>query len=122
MSNREASIDGRIIKLQPNGYYVGTGGLALDLKIGQRVVVFELGEEILDPDSGESLGRLEEVKSTLITHHVQAKLVQLRADDGADSHVGKVLSAVMADINAGHRGRRATPVQVGDFFRALPPD
>jgi hypothetical protein len=119
MSDPTQSPEGRIIRQQPDGTFVGTGGLDVGFAMGQPVVVFELGEEIIDPDSGASLGRLEHAKGTLIAYHVQAKLVQLRpkeVDAAADS---RVLSAVMADINAGQRGRRTRPMQVGDLFRAI---
>lgn len=37
-------------------------------------VLFSVGDEILDPDTGESLGGLEKVKGTVEVIHVQEKM------------------------------------------------
>ena len=122
MSEDSENIDGRIIRQLPDGGFVGTGGLSAGLKTGQKVAVFELGEEIFDPDTGESLGQLEHVKGTLLAHHVQAKLVQLRPEPDVDVADNRVLSAMMADINAGSRGPREARIAVGDLFRGVEED
>lgn len=118
MSHEVQNIDGRIIRQLPGGGFVGTGGLDAGLKTGQRVVVFELGEEIFDPATGESLGRLEHVKGTLIAQHVQAKLVQLARDTSEVQEDNRVLSAMMADVNAGRRDVRDARISIGDLFRS----
>lgn len=45
-----------------------------------RFLIYSIGEEIFDPDSGESLGRLEIVKGTGIVTHVQDKICTLESD------------------------------------------
>ncbi|RLO41835.1 hypothetical protein, partial [Serratia marcescens] len=37
-------------------------------------LIFELGDEIIDPDTDESLGRLEIVKGTARVSHIQEKM------------------------------------------------
>lgn len=45
-----------------------------------RVVVFALGEEILDPDTGESLGRFEIVKGEGKVEIVQSRMAIIRSE------------------------------------------
>jgi hypothetical protein len=55
-------------------------GSAHGMKQGQRFVVFTIGDEITDPDSGKSLGRLEIVRGTGEVFHMQEQIAQLRSD------------------------------------------
>lgn len=51
-----------------------------DIKLGQRFLIYEVSdEEILDPDTKESLGYLEIVKGTGKVTHVQFKLSTLES-------------------------------------------
>jgi len=45
---------------------------------GMIFVIYELGEPILDPETGESLGQLEIIKGRVKTSHVQDKLSHAR--------------------------------------------
>ncbi len=47
------------------------------IQMGQRFLVYGLGKEIKDPDTGESLGVLEIVRGRGKVTHVQAKLATL---------------------------------------------
>ncbi|UWQ29242.1 hypothetical protein [Leisingera sp. M523] len=46
---------------------------------GQRFLIFELGDEIIDPENGESLGRLEVVKGRVEVIHVQNAMSTVRS-------------------------------------------
>jgi hypothetical protein len=48
--------------------------------IGQRFLIFSIGQEIKDPDSGESLGNLEVVKGTGKVMHVQQRIATISSD------------------------------------------
>jgi hypothetical protein len=48
--------------------------------IGQRFLVYAIGEEVLDPDTGESLGVLELVKGTGKATHVQERMCTVSSD------------------------------------------
>ena len=47
---------------------------------GQRFQIYSIGEEIFDPDSGDSLGSLEVIKGTGRVIHVQDKIATLASD------------------------------------------
>lgn len=44
------------------------------VRAGMTFVIFELGDDIIDPDTGESLGKLERVKGKIEITHVQEKM------------------------------------------------
>ncbi|MFI5352859.1 MAG: hypothetical protein ACHQZS_07835 [Candidatus Binatales bacterium] len=50
------------------------------VKLGQRYLLYELGEEIKDPVTGENLGRLEIVKGTGTATHVQERMATISSD------------------------------------------
>ena len=120
MSNR---FRGRIVKIldgTPTRWVVNLG--AEHLSVGDELVVFELGEEIIDPTDGSSLGELELVKCRAVADHVQDKL-SIVSRKGAETLAPKprVLSAVLADTRtkgAVTAGRpKTTAVHVGDAVR-----
>lgn len=60
------------------------------VRAGQRFIIFNLQEnDIIDPDTGENLGRLEIIKGTAVAAHVQEKLTTLESDQWEKDY-GKV--------------------------------
>ncbi len=55
-------------------------GASDGISIGDRFLVYALGNEILDPDSGKSLGLLEVVKGTGKAVHVQMTMTTISSD------------------------------------------
>lgn len=50
------------------------------IKLNQRYLLYNLGEEVFDPDTNESLGCLELVKGTGKVVHVQQKMSTIESD------------------------------------------
>jgi len=50
------------------------------IRVGQRFVVYGLGDEMLDPATGKSLGRLEIVKGSGKAIHVQPSMTTIETD------------------------------------------
>jgi len=50
------------------------------IKNGQRILIFTIGDEINDPNTGESLGKLEIIKGTGRVTHCQSKLSTVSSD------------------------------------------
>lgn len=65
------------------------------LKRGDRLAVIEKGEEVKDPDSGESLGALEYIKAELVAADVQERLSILRTESPLTDSMDIPLSARM---------------------------
>ncbi len=116
---------GRIVKIlqgSPVRWVVNLG--AEHIAAGDELVIFEVGDEILDPTDGTSLGELELVKCHAIVDHVQDRL-SVVSRKGASHEVApqpRVLSAVLADTGPaareGGRPDNAT-IHVGDAVRKL---
>ena len=47
---------------------------------GQRFLIYNLGEEIKDPGTGENLGKLEIIKGTGKVVHLQDKIATIKSD------------------------------------------
>ena len=47
---------------------------------GQRFLIYAIGDEVTDPDTGKALGALEIVKGTGRATHVQAKMCTVASD------------------------------------------
>ena len=50
------------------------------LRVGQRVLIYAIGHEVRDPDTGESLGALELIKGTGKISHLQPRMAQVSSD------------------------------------------
>jgi hypothetical protein len=74
------------------------------VKFGQKFVVYELSaQEIIDPETRESLGHLEITKGTGTVIHVQDKMAILRA--ASDSAAGRVINAQFKSPKIGDKAR-----------------
>lgn len=56
---------------------------------GDKFVVFEMGEEVEDPETGDSLGKLEIVKGKGKVIHVQPKMCHIQTYDYETKKVKK---------------------------------
>lgn len=56
-------------------------GRADGVKVGQRFLIYKIGDEVVDPDTKESLGRLEVVKGIGEAIHVQEKIATLQTTE-----------------------------------------
>ena len=111
--------EGQIVKELRDGTLIATGGYATGIEVDALVVVFRLGEEIIDPMTKENLGALEQVIGQRRVHHVQERLVQLRPLEQKTEQPGRVLSAVMAETSLSGRQRDSLRIQVGDRYRVV---
>ena len=116
---------GRIVKIlegSPTRWVVNLG--AEHLSAGDELVIFEVGEEIVDPSDGTSLGELELVTCHAIADHVQDHLSVLSRKGAAVEAApqSRVLSAVLADTGPATKegGRPANAaIRVGDAARKI---
>lgn len=67
-------LKGRIVKKLDEYKVVVNIGYIDGLKKDMRFIIYEEGEEITDPETGESLGRLEIVKAKIKPLHVQERI------------------------------------------------
>ena len=67
-------IEGKVAKILDEFTLIINVGSAQGVSAGMRFIIYATGDEIVDPDSGESLGKWEVVKGLLVASHVQEKL------------------------------------------------
>ncbi|HPO07793.1 MAG TPA: hypothetical protein PLZ55_03930, partial [bacterium] len=75
----ETPLLGQIIRILDDHRLVANRGSADGWAKGDLLVVFEEGDEILDPQTGQSLGKLELVKAEMEAVHVQEHMSILMA-------------------------------------------
>lgn len=81
-------IDGKVARVDGGKIYLNVGESS-GVRVGDRFRVTALGEAILDPDTGEELGRDESFRGTLeVTQVMGAKLSIARAVEGQDFAAG----------------------------------
>jgi len=95
---------GKVVKiLNPYEVVISLGaedGVAKD----DEFVVFEQGEEVSDPDTGESLGTLEIVRGQGRAKHVQERLTTLRSTER--SVWGDADPGPLDEVEVGHLARK----------------
>jgi len=129
-------IVGKVAQIIDESLIVLNVGEAAGVTPGMQFVVFEEGDEVKDPESGASLGRVELVKGLIVVTHVQEHMSQATGAPEKSTSTDSVLSEKMVreniDFAALQRarqmnvardqmyGRKSTgPINVGDGVRQL---
>lgn len=76
----EARTEAIVVKIINEFTVVVNKGAKDGVKLGHRYLIYGLGDELCDPDTGESLGRLEIVRGTGKVIHVQDRMATIRSD------------------------------------------
>lgn len=76
-------------------------GMEQGVSIGDLFAVYEWGNEITDPETGQSLGKLELVKAQMEVMHVQEKMALLMPIRKETTTQSTVLSATLAKTTSG---------------------
>ncbi len=78
LSKRTVMIETKIAQIIDATRVVLAAGEEQGVREGMEFVIYELGPEIFDPETKESLGRLELMKGRVIVSHAQEKLSTAR--------------------------------------------
>lgn len=132
-------ITGRVARIVDETRLMLNVGSAHGVKPGMHFVVFEEGEDVTDPETGESLGKMELVKAEVVVEHVQERMSLASApmlkEEDPDSTVlsarlarvrqvapGSVRRAKLV-VNPGQvsGSQRLSPISVGDPVRSVEP-
>jgi len=74
------SFPAKVLDVVDPGRVAFNRGARDGIKKGQRFLVYALGKELTDPDTGESLGQLEVVRGTGVAVHVQDRVTTIESD------------------------------------------
>jgi hypothetical protein len=89
------------------------------ITVGQRLLVYTIGDDVIDPDTKESLGKLEVVKGTGRITHLQDKIATLSSD--MKSPPGRSIRKVGSDSS--HAWSALTMLgQATEIEEQLPPE
>ena len=114
-------ISGKVAAIIDDTTLVLNVGLEQGVREGMTFVVFDEHAEIVDPDTGETLGNWEMVKARLVATHVQEGMCTVKAptapDDTALSST-RPLSSVMVEHSMGRYGDRDESRKRMDVRRA----
>lgn len=77
--NQTSSSPARVVAVRDEYHVVLNRGEG-QVRRGQRFLIYGIGQEVLDIETGESLGRLEVVRGTGVVTHVQEKICTVRSD------------------------------------------
>lgn len=95
------SITGKVASIIDESTLIINVGEKAGVEKGVLFVIFEQGEEIKDPESGESLGNLEIVKAEVEAVHVQEQMTIVRAPLLEEQTASIVLSARLQEGASG---------------------
>jgi len=128
------SIEGQVAGIVDGSTLLINRGERHGVRPGMRFAVFAEVEEVRDPASGESLGRWELVKGTVLAVHVQPQLTvcgpvpeevpaggesrTLSAEMAAASMPGRGPGALQVDQSQMSGRPAAGPIRVGDRVRS----
>jgi hypothetical protein len=133
------AIEGLVARILNDESVVINRGSAHDVKEGMRFAIFTELEEIKDPETGTSMGKLELVKARVVAMHVQENMTICEAEPAAgpanfEDPTEHTLSAEMIAVSlhsSGGRGKlkvdhgqvaglpEAGPITVGDHVRSV---
>ena len=95
---------GKIVRILDNQRVIVNLGYEQGVTPGSHFFIYEEGEEIFDPSSNASLGKLELIKAELETYNVQEKMSVLTPRQREGSQSTTVLSATLAQTSSTHGG------------------
>ncbi|MEV9499099.1 hypothetical protein [Aliarcobacter butzleri] len=70
----------KVIKKIDDFTLVINAGSKDGIKNGMEFLIYEIGEELFDPDTNESLGKLETVKGTAESIHIQENITTIKSN------------------------------------------
>ena len=132
-------IEGKVAKILDESNLIISVGSSQGVQQGLPFIVFAPGDEVVDPDSGESLGTWEAVKGEIVANHVQERISICAAapptkkEDESDPTTRTLSAAMIADhMRAGgaqsklnvNKGQiegmpKVEPISVGDPVRSI---
>ena len=130
------NIRGKIAHIFDETKFILNIGLNDGVRLHQKFVIIEEGDEIIDPDTQESLGKVEIPKGQVVVEHVQEKMAiavteRATANSGNDK---KTLSELMVEASSPLADERLrlnvdryhmkpspalSPVKIGDSVRLV---
>lgn len=117
MTSTFRDYDGQVADILNDREVVINLGSQNGIESGHKFVVFSLGDEIPDPNTGESLGRLELIKGRGEVVHVQQKMCTIKTYEYTMAPLS--VSSVLDSMDQRKVYRSFEGVVRGDYVRIL---
>ena len=116
-------IEGKVAKLSTDTDVVANIGEDDGVESDMEFIIYEVGDVIEDPDTGEALGNVEHVKARVVPKHIQKKITVMTSAETETKSTG--LSLATGDNKKKVKKSIAKPdekgfddeVKVGDLVR-----
>lgn len=92
---------GKVVKIIDPYTIVATPTESSVYSSGKEYLIVGMGEEIQDPDTGESLGRLEVVRGIVKVEHKQDKLITMKSSRYTRSNDQREIKKIKRDPRSG---------------------
>lgn len=117
----ESPVDAKVAWIIDDYRVVINKGAIDGVEVGQRYLILNTGDEVFDPDTEESLGRIEVVKGKGEVIHVQERIATLQT---TDTHEIKrkptgLLAITQAAQEVSREPKAFINPEVGDVARRL---
>ncbi|MDD1133181.1 FlgT C-terminal domain-containing protein [Pseudomonas shahriarae] len=85
------------------------------VKPGQKFRIYKIGEEILDPDTGEGLGRIEHIKGFGEVLHVQERMATLQTTEKYEVQRRNGLAVMFQNVEVTKAPKEFIDPEIGDL-------
>lgn len=99
--------------------FVINSGQAQGVKNGDKYLIYALGEEIIDPSSGKSLGQLEVVRGRASVIHAQENMSILKSDEKKMVRIPDPFNPTFGQPKLEPVDEALRVLDVGDFARPV---
>lgn len=109
----------KVVKVLPdNENLVINIGSKNGARMGLEFLVYEIGEEIVDPDTGEGLGNLEIIKGRGIITHVQERMSTITSIENVKETRASVV-AILGQSSTSNVVKPFKKPKVGDLLKPI---
>ncbi|HEC62269.1 MAG TPA: hypothetical protein ENI27_08455 [bacterium] len=110
-------ISGQIARILSSTTLIINRGTEHGVKNGMKFIIFEEGDEITDPETGESMGHYEHVKGTVEVFNAQERMSEVRTPFVSTEKADLTLSTLMSEVSkiSSKEDRSELSVKAGDI-------
>lgn len=116
-------IEGKVAKISSDTDIVVNVGEVDGVEENMEFIVYDVGDVIEDPDTGEALGNVEHVKARVIPKHIQEELTVMTSAEtvskrsGIEAAIGAAKQEVQKSIADAPESDFDDEVKIGDLIR-----
>lgn len=107
----------RVVKIIDDKHIVINGGTNDYLSIDDKIDIFKIGEEVIDPETSESLGTLDHIKATLTITSIYPNMAVCKLLVNKPSHTFALLDMNRTYVSA--ESLNIDPMEISGGFEGM---